>query len=235
LLPWLSSIAQDTNSFLVVGSVGEQDKGPGKEPQLLNSALILNPQGRPIGRYDKIHLVPFGEYVPFKDVLFFADKLTREVGDFGHGTERKVFDLNGLRTSVVICYESIFPDEVRQFTANGAQVLINISNDGWYGETGAPFQHLLMARMRAIENHRWVLISTNSGVTATVDPDGRVVAKAERNLRTAMAAPFSPDIEMTFYAANGDVFAWACVVISILAVFVRARIRGRAMIEARPV
>ncbi|HKW73900.1 MAG TPA: apolipoprotein N-acyltransferase [Terriglobales bacterium] len=235
LLPWLSSIAQDTNSFLVVGSVGEQDKGPGQEPQLLNSALILNPQGSPIGRYDKIHLVPFGEYVPFKDVLFFADKLTREVGDFGRGTERKVFDLNSLRASVVICYESIFPDEVRQFTANGAQVLINISNDGWYGETGAPFQHLLMARMRAIENHRWVLISTNSGVTSSVDPDGRVIAKAERNVRTAMAAPFSPEMEMTFYAANGDVFAWTCVVISILAMFVRARIRGRTMIEARPV
>jgi apolipoprotein N-acyltransferase len=92
-----------------------------------------------------------------------------------------------------------------------------------------------MARMRAIENHRWLLIATNSGVTSSVDPDGRVIAKAERNVRTAMAAPFSPELEMTFYAANGDIFAWICVVISILAVFVRARIRGRTMIEARPV
>lgn len=236
LQPWLSTIAQDTNSYLIVGSVGtlaKQDREG--QPQLTNSALVVDPAGHAVGRYDKIHLVPFGEYVPFKDLLFFANKLTREVGDFARGTERKVFDLNGLKAAVVICYESIFPDEVRQFTANGAQVLINISNDGWYGETGAPFQHMLMARMRAIENHRWLLICTNSGITASVDPYGRVVSNAPRNVRTAVAVPFSPQIEMTFYSRNGDIFAWICVVISILAVFLRARVAGRTMIEARPV
>jgi apolipoprotein N-acyltransferase len=135
---------------------------------------------------------------------------------------------------VVICYESIFPNEVRQFTLNGAQVLINISNDGWYGETGAAFQHLQMARMRAIENHRWLLIDTNSGITAAVDPYGRIVARAERNVRTALVAPYSPVSEITVYARYGDVFAWICVVISILAVFLRWRIRAPTMIEARP-
>jgi apolipoprotein N-acyltransferase len=137
--------------------------------------------------------------------------------------------------AVVICYESIFPDEVRQFVANGAQVLVNISNDGWYGETGAPFQHMQMARMRAIENHRWLLICTNSGVTASIDPYGRVVKKAERNTRTALTVPYAALTDSTFYSRNGDVFAWFCVVISILAVFVRTRITGRTMIEARPV
>ena len=234
--PWLSTMAGDTNSYLVIGSVGTVPPGsPHAQPDLLNSALVLDPQGRSMGHYDKIHLVPFGEYVPFKNLLFFADKLTREVGDFARGSDRRVFDLNGTKASVVICYESIFPDEVRQFTANGAQVLINISNDGWYGETGAPFQHMQMARMRAIENHRWLLIDTNSGITASIDPYGRVVKAAPRNIRTALTAPFAPELESTVYVLYGDVFAWICVVISILAVFLRIRFRARTMIEARPV
>ena len=234
LRPWLSTIARESNSYLVVGSVGTaESKVPGSE-QLLNSALVVDPQGRFMGHYDKIHLVPFGEYVPMQDYLFFAKKLTREVGDFARGTDRRVFDLDGMKVGVFICYESIFPGEVRQFTANGAQVLINISNDGWYGDTSAPFQHLEMARMRAIENHRWVLLATNNGVTASIDPFGRLVKKLPRNQRMAMLAPFSPQIETTFYARNGDVFAWFCVVISVVAIFVRTRIAARTMIEARP-
>ncbi|HEX5433310.1 MAG TPA: apolipoprotein N-acyltransferase [Candidatus Angelobacter sp.] len=234
LRPWLATIARDANSYLVVGSIGTaESKVPGSQ-QLLNSALIVGPRGRFLGHYDKIHLVPFGEYVPMQQYLFFAKKLTREVGDFARGTERKVFDIDGTRIGVFICYESIFPDEVRQFTANGARVLVNISNDGWYGETGAPFQHLEMARMRAIENHRWVLIATNNGVTASIDPYGRIVKRLPRNVRSAMLAPFSPQIETTFYVRYGDVFAWTCVVISILAMFLRTRIRAHTMIEARP-
>jgi apolipoprotein N-acyltransferase len=230
---WLAAIAQDTNSFIVVGSTAEAGN-PSLQGQasIFNSALVVDPAGRAIGRYDKIHLVPFGEYVPMQRWLFFANKLTREVGDFARGTERRAFDLNSFKGGVFICYESIFPDEVRQFTANGAQVLINISDDAWYGETGAPFQHLQMARMRAIENHRWILLATNNGVTASIDPFGRIVRKAERNVRTALIAPFSPQTEVTFYSRFGDIFAWICVVISLLGVFVRLRIGARTMIEA---
>jgi apolipoprotein N-acyltransferase len=230
---WLAAIAQDTNSFIVVGSTAEA-ASPSLQGQasIYNSALVVDPAGRAIGRYDKIHLVPFGEYVPMQRWLFFASKLTREVGDFARGTERRAFDLNSFKGGVFICYESIFPDEVRQFTANGAQVLINISDDAWYGETGAPFQHLQMARMRAIENHRWILLATNNGVTASIDPFGRIVRKAERNVRTALIAPFAPQTEVTFYSRFGDIFAWICVVISLLGVFLRLRIRARTMIEA---
>jgi apolipoprotein N-acyltransferase len=225
--------AQDRNAYLIIGSLGETEDVSGKR-QLLNSALIMDPSGNMLGRYDKIHLVPFGEYVPYQSLLFFADKLTREVGDFGRGTQRKVFDLNGTHVGVFICYESVFPNEVREFAANGAQVLINISDDLWYGETGAPWQHLQMTRMRAMENHRWLLLATNNGTTASIDPFGRVVKEAPRNVRTVLVAPFAPETESTFYTRNGDVFAWICVVISILAVFVRWRIGARTMIEARP-
>lgn len=235
LLQTLKTIGQQTNSYLIVGTTAlTETKSPAEQPQLINSALVADPQGNIVGRYDKMHLVPFGEYVPLKHLLFFANKLTREVGDFAPGTERKVFDLNGTRMGVVICYESVFPDEVRQFAANGAQFFVNISNDGWYGETGAPFQHLQMTRMRAIENHRWILLATNNGVTASIDPLGRVVKKAERNIATVLPVPFSTELDNTFYSQEGDIFAWICVVISLLAIFVRFRFAARTMIEARP-
>ena len=230
---WLTATAREANSFMVVGSTAEvANANQEGHPAIFNSALVVDPTGRAIGRYDKIHLVPFGEYVPFQSWLFFASKLTREVGDFARGTKREPFDLNGLKAGVFICYESIFPNEVRQFTANGAQVLINISDDAWYGETGAPFQHLQMARMRAIENHRWILLATNNGVTASIDPYGRIIKSVDRNIRTALTAPFAPQTEVTFYSRFGDKFAWLCVVISLIAVFVRLHLRGRTMIEA---
>lgn len=232
---WTSTIARDANSYVIAGSIAYAETRDAEgHPQLLNSALVIDPQGKEIGRYDKIHLVPFGEYVPFKSLLFFADKLVREVGDFARGTQRKVFDLNGTRVGVVICYESVFPDEVRQFAANGAQAFVNISDDGWYGETSAPYQHLQMARMRAIENNRWVLLSTNNGITAVIDPVGRVAQRAERNIRTTLIARYVPQSETTFYTSYGDVFAWICVVISLIAIFIRFRIRAGTMIEARP-
>jgi apolipoprotein N-acyltransferase len=241
----MGEVAHSTNSYLVIGSTAfgpeVQAQSPGSparasrdgvEAPMYNSALVVDPTGRPFGRYDKIHLVPFGEYVPLKDLLFFAKKLTREVGDFSPGTERFVFDLNGTRVAVFICYESIYPSEVRQFVDKGAQVLINISDDDWFGNTGAPWHHLQMGRMRAVENHRWVLISTNSGITASVDPDGRVVKQAPRNVRTALVAPFNVESEVTFYSRFGDVFAWICVVISVLGVVVRWRFKARTLIEA---
>ncbi len=229
----LAAIAQDTNSFIVAGSTAEAaNPSPAGHSAIFNSALVVDPNGRAIGRYDKIHLVPFGEYVPMQRWLFFASKLTREVGDFARGTERKAFDLDGLKAGVFICYESIFPDEVRQFADNGAQVLINISDDAWYGETSAPFQHLQMARMRAIENHRWILLATNNGVTASIDPYGRIVKSAARNVRTALTVPFAAQTEVTFYTRYGDVFAWICVVICLVVIFVRLRFRARTMIEA---
>jgi len=140
--------------------------------------------------------------------------------------------LSGAKVSAVICYESVFPGEVREFVGNGAQVLVNISNDGWYGETGAPYQHLQMTRMRAIENHRWILLDTNNGVTSSIDPFGRVVKRVDRNILTAMVAPYDALTETTPYSRFGDVFAWICVIISLVMVLVRWRFRARTMIEA---
>jgi apolipoprotein N-acyltransferase len=173
-----------------------------------------------VGRYDKVHLVPFGEYVPFKQVFAFAGGLTKEVGDFLQGTSRQPLSADGSQVGVFICYESIFPDEVRQFAANGAQIFLNLSNDGWYGDSGAYAQHLQQTRMRAVEDDRWVLLDTNTGVTASVDPYGRVVASLPRKTRAVLNAPYALSNVTTFYTRHGDWFAYLCAIISAGAILV---------------
>ena len=214
----LTGIAAATQAPLVVGNIGMDyvaEKGGWQE---YNSALVVSAGGQRVGRYDKIHLVPFGEYVPFSRLLFFARKLTGKVSKFDPGEQRKVFRLgtqNGEshRYGIFICYEAVFADEVRQFSRLGAQVLVNISDDGWYGDTSAPWQHLNMARMRAIENRRWILRDTNNGVTATIDPYGRVRQSIPRHVAGALIAGYDFRDDVTFYTEHGDVFAWLCAIL----------------------
>jgi apolipoprotein N-acyltransferase len=195
---------------------------------MYNSAALVSPNGEWVARYDKVHLVPFGEYVPFRQIFSFAAGLTKEVGDFSRGMSREPLDAGGTKLGVFICYESIFPDEIRQFVNNGAQVLVNISNDGWYGDSGAYAQHLKQSRMRAVENDRWLLLDTNTGVTAAIDPEGRIVASAPRKTRTALRAPYALVNSTTFYTRHGDWFAYLCAIISIAALFMRLFVRSQA-------
>src|ERR1700730_9517198 len=140
-----------------------------------NSALLFNPQGQRIFSYDKIHLVPFGEYEPFPLIHEVVNRVSDEVGGFRKGQTYGVGSLpGGYSLGVFICYEAIYPGEVRRFAADGATLLVNISNDGWFGRSAAARQHLLMARVRAVENRRWLLRVTNNGVNASVEPYGRI-------------------------------------------------------------
>jgi len=219
----ISALAANTQSYVLVGGIGTT---PERRP--LNSAALIAPEGTWSARYDKIHLVPFGEYVPFQSVFFFVQKITKEAGDFARGTERTVFRVGGYKLGVFICYESVFPDEVRLFARNGAQLFANISNDEWFGPWGAPTQHLNMVRMRAIENQRWVLRATNTGITVSIDPYGRLVSRAPRDVRTTLEAPFGLESGTTFYTRHGDWFAWGCAIISLLSLVLGACIRLRA-------
>jgi len=213
----MSTIAHAAHAPIIVGDLGvDPDARVKRGYDLFNSANLVTADGAFVGRYDKMHLVPFGEYVPFKKLFFFAGDLLGEVGSFDAGTHRTGLSTGGHNYGTFICYESIFGDEVRHLSAEGADVLVNISNDGWYGDTSAPWQHLNMARMRAIENHRWVLRSTNTGVTAAIDPYGRVTAAAPRHIRTALHTGFNFEHDVTFYAAHGDLFAYACAFITLL-------------------
>jgi apolipoprotein N-acyltransferase len=181
-----------------------------------NSAALLGPNGTLDFLYDKIHLVPFGEYVPWRKWLFFAGKLTADIGDFQHGTEYRVGHLPGDSFSVFICYEAIFPNLVRHFTEEGAGLLINISNDGWFGGSAAPAQHLAMARVRAVENRRWLLRDTNNGITASVDPYGRIITRLPSDIRGELDAPYGFRTDTTIYVRWGDWLAWLCVAASLV-------------------
>jgi apolipoprotein N-acyltransferase len=236
----LAALAHQTQSPLIVGSLGTDFVPEEQAWHDFNSALVVSANGARVGRYDKIHLVPFGEYIPFSRLLFFAHKLTGKVSSFTPGDDRKVFRLpvqNGAahRYGVFICYESVFADEVRQFAQLGAEVLVNISDDGWYGDTSAPWQHLNMARMRAIENRRWILRDTNNGVTASIDPYGRVRQSIPRHQVDALPAGYGFRDDITFYTAHGDVFAWVCAILALGVVgwSLRAALRRLVQNKAR--
>jgi len=216
----MSALARTAHAPVIVDDLGvSRASNPrGSHPyDRFNSASFITPEGVFAGRYDKVHLVPFGEYVPFKSLLFFAGDLLAEAGDLSAGTHRVVFSYGSHHYGTFICYESVFADEVRLFVLKGADVLVNISDDGWYGDTSAPWQHLDMVRMRAIENHRWVLRATNTGVTAVINPYGRVTASVPRHVRTALRAGFAYEHDITFYTAHGDFFAYACAFVTAVA------------------
>ena len=217
----VSDLARRLHVPIVTGSIGSDAATPNADAPVFNSAALITPTGEWIARYDKVHLVPFGEYLPFPSLFSFAGGLTKEVGAFERGASRRPFTAEGKQLGAFICYESVFPDEVRQFANNGAQVFLNISNDGWYGDSGAYAQHLNQTRMRAIENDRWLLSATDTGVTAAIDPWGRIAARVPRKQRTALVAPYALTSVTTFYTRNGDWFAFACAIISIGALLQR--------------
>ena len=225
----VSDLAKESGSWVVAGAIGITPllQSGGQNSQIFNSAALVNPRGEWVGRYDKVHLVPFGEYLPFPQVFAFAGGLTKEVGEFQHGASHAPLAAGSERLGTFICYESIFPDEVRLGPLQGAQVLVNISNDGWYGDSGAWEQHLQQTQMRAIENGRWLLSATNTGMTASMDPYGRIVAATERKMRTALAAPYALRSGTTLYTRYGDWFAYLCAIISAGALVARFVFRER--------
>jgi apolipoprotein N-acyltransferase len=210
----ISNLARQANAAVIVNDVTVASY-LGNRPQLYNSASFFNPDGTYAGRYDKMHLVPFGEYVPYKPLFFFVGDLLDDLL-FIPGTHRSVFSVDNKKYGTFICYESVFGDDLRHFALNGAQVLVNISDDGWYGDTSAPFEHLDMVRMRAIENHRWILRATNTGITAVIDPEGRITETIPRHIRTSVQVLFGFENDLTLYTRYGDWFAWICAFVTAL-------------------
>jgi apolipoprotein N-acyltransferase len=229
----VGGMARASHAWVVTGSIGVENPTAGAtKSKEFNSAQLVSPSGEFLQRYDKNHLVPFGEYVPFRDVFSFAAGLTEAVGDFTHGTSREPLEAGDHKLGVFICYESIFPGEVRQLPKEGAQLLVNISNDGWYGDSGAWAQHLNQARMRAIENERWLLRDTNTGLTASIDPYGRVVASIPRHERTTLIAPYKLIPDTTMYSEYGDWLPWLCAIISAGVLLARFTILSRTNSES---
>ncbi|MEN8779943.1 MAG: apolipoprotein N-acyltransferase [Desulfobacterales bacterium] len=199
-----------------------------------NSAYLIDPQGNVLGKYDKAHLVPFGEYVPLKRWLPFLGKLVEQVGDFSRGDIGDTIEWTYGKLGVLICYEGIFPDISQTMVRNGANLLINITNDAWYGRSSAPYQHFSMTVFRAIENRRALIRSANTGISGFVDPVGRILGKT---------ALFSDAVEVrqvplistvSLYSRLGDAFAVACLAVAgillcgvVVTHFRRIKILGR--------
>ncbi len=200
-----------------------------------NSAVLVDAQGHNVFTYDKIHLVPFGEYEPFPLIHRVVKTVSSEVGGFEKGTKYAVAHLPGNTTlSTFICYEAIFPGEIRNFAADGAQLFVNISNDGWFGRSAAAEQHLRNARVRAAENRRWMLRVTNNGITASVDPYGRIYTPLPTDVRAATDLPYDFRTDETLYTRFGDWFAWLCVIISAILLASTFR-KGTTANEAIPI
>jgi len=199
-----------------------------RKPFLLNSAYLLSPDGELLGRYDKQHLVPFGEYIPLKSsLLFFLEKMVEGIGDFqaGPGPTILSFQLKEsegatvarrVKFGVLICYEVIFPDLVRRMATAGAEFLVTITNDAWFGDSSAPSQHFSMVVFRSVENHLAFARAANTGISGFIDPVGRIIEASPIFTQAALQAEIPIRQTKTFYSRHGDVFAYGCMLISLL-------------------
>jgi apolipoprotein N-acyltransferase len=198
---------------LICNNIRVEDGASG--PIYYNSALYLDGSGKAAGIYDKMHLVPFGEYIPMRDVIPFMRTITQDVGGFQRGSRYVHFTLGGHPVNVVICFEAIFPDLVRRFVRGGSHHIVNLTNDRWYGSSSAPFEHFNIARWRAIENRRYFLRAANSGITAVVEPSGRIQGATGILRQAVYEGRFAFVTQQTFYTRYGDAFIFLCAIIVI--------------------
>jgi apolipoprotein N-acyltransferase len=219
LADWLAGLARETGASLVVGGLGYQERAGRR--RFWDSAFVWDREGAFVARYDKAHLVPFGEYVPLRDFLGrFVEAIARGAADTdvsaGPGPRALRLPSAGgasVTVGVPICYELLFPDLVRRFTADGAEALVAITNDAWYGRTGAPYQFLAITALRAAESRLWIARAANTGVSALIDDRGRVRERTgifERDVRVGEIVLRPAPHGGSFYVRHGDWFAWSC-------------------------
>jgi apolipoprotein N-acyltransferase len=223
-------LAAEGKATLLVGS--DQIEPIRAEPQrtrpaerLYNAAFLVQPDGRIGGVYRKMHLVPFGEYVPAKRLLFFVGPIVEAVSDFAPGGEPVMLPVDGHLASTAICYEVIFPSLIRTFVLEGSELLTTITNDAWYGRSSAAYQHWEQASMRAIEGGRYLARAANTGISGFVDPYGRVLEKSALFEQRLMVADLRFVRELTIYSRIGDVVAWASLAFTAAALLAAWRMR----------
>ena len=201
----------DTNTNFLIGSPSFV-RGENNTIEYYNSAYLISPDGRVCGKYDKAHLVPFGEYVPFKKWLPFIGKMVEAVGDFSTGQKGKTIKWNNCNLGLLICYEIIFPELSRAMAKNDSALLVNITNDAWYGRTSAPYQHFSMAVFRAIENRRSLIRAANTGISGFIDPVGRIIDSTPLFQEKVITRSVPIIHKTSIYTGVGDLFAIACLI-----------------------
>ena len=226
----IRELARTTRTSMIVGTDEFERDAAGD--RIYNSAVMLGDDGASRGTYRKMQLVPFGEYVPLKKLLFFIGPLVQKVSDFSPGTDPVVLESAGVRTGVAICYEVVYPWIPRAFTARGAQLLTTITNDAWFGESSAPYQHFEQASVRAVEQGRYMVRAANTGISGVVDPYGRVLQASPLFEEAALTADVRLISDRTIYSYVGDVVAWlGAVVAAAVALMGRKKRRGEHMSE----
>lgn len=223
----LVKFVKATGVPLLFGSPTYEVKKP-RQLVLYNSAFLLVPDGTTAAEYRKLHLVPFGEYVPLKRLLFFVEKMVQTIGDFASGTGYTIMKIrdgsaHDTAVSTVICYEIIFPDLVRKFVDSGAAVITTITNDAWFGKTAAPYQHFSMAVFRAVENRVPVARAANTGISGFIDSRGHVLAFTDIFTQAHLTRTLTPRTTKTLYTRYGDVFSYLCVLFSLFALIKPSR------------
>lgn len=206
------ALARETRVPLLVGSdqiEWREENGRRFPDKYYNAAFLVRADGTTGGVYRKIHLVPFGEYVPLRRVFFFAAPLVEAVSDFAAGADAVLLPVYGHLISTAICYEIVYPDLVRRFVRGGSELLTTITNDAWFGRTSAPYQHFAQAAMRAVEEGRYLVRSANTGVSGIVDPYGHVLASTDIFEPAVTVGEIRFLRTTTIYSAIGDVFAYA--------------------------
>ena len=219
----IRTLAQQARVPILFGSDQFVPRGQRRRPRSTTRRSWCGPDGTTGGVYRKMHLVPFGEYVPVKNLLFFAAPLVQAVSDFSAGEEATLLPVGGHLVSTAICYEVVYPDLVRRFVAGGSELLTTITNDAWFGPTSAPYQHFEQASMRAIEEGRYLVRSANTGISGIVDPYGRVVARTGIFQPAVVVGEARFLKTSTFYARHGDVLAYASVLVTALLLVLRRR------------
>jgi apolipoprotein N-acyltransferase len=222
----IGALARAASTYILTGSPSYNYNPESKKVSYFNSAFLVDPRGETIGRYDKYHLVPFGEYLPLRGILPF-EKLTAGIGDFSEGPGPVPVSFDGASIGILICFESIFPEIASGHIKNGATLLATITNDAWFGRTSAPYQHFQMSIFRAVENRSFLVRAANTGVSGVIDPVGRVRNTTGLYERTVIV----DDVglrkgPLTFYTVYGDFFAWGCSTVSVAFVVWRKRRGG---------
>jgi apolipoprotein N-acyltransferase len=212
----LQLLAKRLGIALLFGTVDYRKVGGEIRP--VNAAALVRADGSWGETYAKMHLVPFGEYVPLSGLLGFVNRMVQgAIGDFVPGEKPVVVRVDSLRLGTVICYEMIFPELVRRFADSGASLLVNLTNDAWFGTSAGPYQHFQMVRMRAVENRRFVLRAANTGISGIVDPQGRVLVKTPLMEERILQGEVSPRRAKSFYTRYGDVFLILCAILALAA------------------
>jgi apolipoprotein N-acyltransferase len=206
-------LAREGNATLLIGSdqvepIRAEAGRTEPDARYYNAAFLVKPDGQVGAVYRKMHLVPFGEYVPAKRLLFFVGPIVEAVSDFSAGTDGVLLPVAGHLASTAICYEVIYGSLIRQFVVQGSELLTTITNDAWYGTSSAAYQHWDQAAMRAIEGGRYLARAANTGVSGFVDPYGRVLEKSRLFEQTTLVADLRFVRDRTLYSRTGDLVAW---------------------------